>query len=120
MKGEFKKILFDTFGVLGFTEFEKEEALETFKKKLAFELLKSIQSELPQDQQEWLGQTNPDMQDPKFNEIQEIIKNKYTKEQLYERTTPIFKNLLEDYVNFMSQDLEPDTTSRLKEISAHL
>jgi len=116
MKGEFKKVLFDIFDVLDFSDAEKEKALETFKKKLAFELLKSVQGELSQDQQEWLSQANPDIQDPKFKEIQETIKNKYTKDQLYERTKLLFKKSLEDYVGFMSQDLGAEETTKLREI----
>ena len=117
IKGEFKKVLFDIFDVLDFSDAEKEKALETFKKKLAFELLKEVQGELPQDQQEWLSQANPDIQDQKFNEIQEIIKNKYTKEQLYERTKPLFKKLLEDYVAFMSQGISIEEAAKLREIA---
>jgi len=125
MKGEYKNILFDIFDVLGFSDAEKEKALGAFKKKLAFGLLNSIKGELPQDQREWLNQASlsagwagPDVQDPKFSEIQETIKNKYTKEQLYERTKPLFKKLLDDYVNFMSQGLSAEESSRLKEVAS--
>jgi len=33
-KGEYKKVLSEIFDVLGFSEFEKEKATESFKKKL--------------------------------------------------------------------------------------
>jgi len=118
MKGEYKKILFDIFSVLEFTDSEKEKALETFKKKLAFELLNSIKSQLSQDQQDWLNRPAPDVQDVKFAEIQQTVKSMHTEEEWQKITKPIFKNILEDYVAFMSQDLESDKVSRLKEISA--
>lgn len=113
IKGEYKNILFEMFDVLGFSGEEKEKALETFKKKLAFELLKEVQGELPQDQKEWLRQPAPDMGDPKFAEIQNAIKSMYTSGQLHERAKPIFRKLLEDYVNFMSQDLNAEEISKL-------
>lgn len=120
LKGEYKNILLEIFGVLSFSDAEKEEALQTFKKKLAFELLKSIQAELPQDQQDWLIQANPDMQDSKLLEIQETIKNMYSEEALYEKSKPLFKKLVSDYVEFMSEGLEPESVVKLKEITNNL
>ncbi|MBI2674792.1 MAG: hypothetical protein HYX22_03625 [Candidatus Yanofskybacteria bacterium] len=117
IKGEYKRVLFDIFDVLEFMQSEKEEALETFKKKLAFELLESVKGELPQDQQGWLSQAAPDMGDPKFVEIQNTIKGMYTNEQLYEKSKPIFKKLLEDYVAFMSQGISIEEVAKLKEIA---
>ncbi len=116
MKGEYKNILFNIFGVLGFSDTEKEEALQTFKKKLAFELLKSIQGELPQDQQDWLAKESQDMNDPIFSEIQKTIQEMYGQEVLYEKSKPIFNKLVIDYVEFMSDGLDPESTAKLKEI----
>ena len=42
MKGEYKNILLEIFGVLGFSDSEKQEALQTFKKKLAFEIVRQL------------------------------------------------------------------------------
>lgn len=117
MKGEYKNILFEVFGVLGFSDTEKEEALQTFKKKLAFELLKSIQGELPQDQQDWLAKENQDMNDPVFSEIQKTIEGMYNQEVLYDKSKPIFKKLVSDYVEFMSDGLDPESTAKLKEVA---
>lgn len=116
MKGEYKNILFDIFGVLGFSDTEKEEALQTFKKKLAFELLKSIQRELPQSQRDWLSGGGQDMNDPIFSEVQKTIQEKYSQEVLYDKSKPLFKKLVADYVEFMSEGLDSESTAKLKEI----
>ena|SRR3989344_5527477 len=120
MKGEYKNILLEIFGVLGFSDSEKQEALQTFKKKLAFELLKSIQGELPQSQQDWLAKESQDMNDPVFSEIQKTIQEMYSQEVLYEKTKPMFKKLVSDYVDFMSEGLEPESTAKLKEIVSNI
>ncbi len=120
LKGEYKNILFDIFGVLGFSDTEKEEALQTFKKKLSFELLKSIQGELPQNQQDWLAQAAPDMNDSMFPEIQKTIQETYSQEILYDKTKPLFKKLVLDYAEFMSEGLDPESTAKLKEIVNNL
>ncbi len=116
MKGEYKNTLFQVFDVLGFSDTEKEEALQTFKKKLAFELLKSLQEELPQNQQEWLVNGGNDINDPMFAEIHKTIQEKYSQEDLYEKTKPLFKKLVSDYIEFMSDGLEPESTAKLKGI----
>lgn len=110
----------EIFVVLGFSDTEKEEALQTFKKKLAFELLKSVQRELPQDQQDWLTNGGKDMNDPMFSEIQKTIQEMYSKEVLYEKSKPLFKKLVLDYVEFMFEGLDPDSTLKLKEIVSKL
>ena len=112
--------MFDIFGVLGFSDTEKEEALQTFKKKLAFELLKSIQGELPQNQQDWLANGGKDMSDPVFLEIQKTIHEMYSQEVLYEKSKPVFKKIISDYVEFMSEGLDPESTAKLKEILNNL
>lgn len=115
-KGEYKNILLEIFGVLGFSDIEKEEALKTFQKKLAFELLKSIQGELSQDQQDWLANGGKDMADPVFSEIQKTIGEMYSEDVLHDKSKPLFKKLLSDYVEFMSEGLEPESVAKLKEI----
>ena len=116
MKGEYKNILVEIFEVLGFSDAEKEEALQTLKKKLAFELLKSIQGELPQNQQDWLVSGNGDINDPVFSEIQKTIQEMYGQEVLLEKSKPVFKKLVVDYVEFMSEGLDSESTAKLKEV----
>ena len=108
------------FGVLGFSDAEKNEALQTFKKKLAFELLKSIQGELPQDQQDWIATGNKDMNDPIFSEIQKTIQEIYSQETLYDKSKPIFKKLVSDYVEFMAKGLDLESAAKLKKVVNNL
>ena len=110
----------EVFGVLGFSDTEKEEALQTFKKKLSFELLKSIQGELPQDQQDWLVKVGQDMNDSIFSEIQKTIQETHSQEELYEKSKPLFKKLVSDYVEFMSEGLDPESVAKLKTILNNL
>ncbi len=120
MKGEYKNILLEIFDVLGFSSSEKESALETFKKKLSFELLKSVQSELSQEQQEWLSQAAPDMNDPMLAEIRKTIQEKYSQEVLYEKSKPFFRALVLDYIQFMSDGLDEGSAAKLQEISSQI
>lgn len=120
INSEYKNILFDIFGVLGFSDNEKEGALQVFKKKLAFELLKSIQRELSQDQQDWIATGSQDTNDPIFSELQKTIQEKYSQEVLYEKSKPMFKKLVSDYVEFMSEGLDSESTAKLKEIVNNL
>lgn len=116
LRGEYKNILLEIFNVLGFSNTEKEEALQTFKKKIAFELLKSIQGELPQDQQDWLAKESQDMNDPVFSEIQKTIQGMYSQEVLFDKSKPIFKKLVLDYIEFMSNGLDSESAAKLKEV----
>ena len=110
----------DIFGVLEFSDTEKEEALLTFKKKLAFEFLKSIQGELPQNQQDWLAKESHDLNDPIFSETQKTIREMYDQEAVYEKSKPIFKKIVSDYVEFMSDGLDSESSAKLKEVVSSL
>ncbi len=111
-------MLFEIFDILEFSDSEKNAALESFKKKLANELLKSIQGELPKDQQEWVKQQTPNSgaNDQKALEIKDLIKNRYPEKELFAKSRPVFKRLLEDYAKFMSQDLSQEKTGQLKDL----
>lgn len=118
MDQKYSEVLSEVFDVLGFTEPEAKHAMESFKKKLAFEILKSLEAELPQDQKEWLSKnTTAEPNDPKILEIQSSVKGLYSSQALFEKSRPIFKKLLENYIEFMSSDLNPEEVSKLKAIS---
>lgn len=120
MKGEFKQILFEVFGVLGFSDMEKDEALESFKRKFAAELLNSTKDKLTVEQQEWInGQSSssgPAQGDSKFTEIQQAVKGLYPEEEFYQKSKDIFRKILQEYIQFMSSGLEPDSISKLNEL----
>lgn len=124
MKGEFKQILLDVFGVLGFSDAEKEKALENFKKKLAFEMMNSLKYELSAEQQEWIenpsGGVEVSKDDLKITEIQQTIQGLYSEEELYQKTKEIFRKILQKYIQFMSSDLEADSVSMLNGLLARL
>ena len=97
--------------------------MESFKKRLAKELLHLLLNELTEDQREWIKiqqqqKSSPDTDDPKILEIQNTIKGLYSKEELHAKSRPLFKKILEDYVKFMSEDLDERKTTQLKKIVA--
>src|SRR3989344_8887460 len=98
IKGEYKKILSEIFDVLGYFEHEKEMALGGFKKKFANEMLKELHSILSEDQKRWLTQViavkEYDKSDPNFIGIQKTIDSTYTPEELYQKSRPIFKKII--------------------------
>ena len=123
MIGEYKKILFDIFDVLGFSESEKERVAGIFKKKLTSELLKAVQGELPEDEQKWINEVMPtssDPTDPKVLEIKNKIGELFSENDLYDRSRLAFKKIVADYVNFMSKDLDQGKISKIEEIVAKI
>ena len=121
IKGQYKKVLFDAFDVLGFLEDEKEKALDGFKKKFANEVLMEIRGSLSENQQQWITEVavkkEYDKTDPKIVEIQKTIESLYPKEKMDEISKKVFKTILTSYVSFMSQKVDPEKSERLKKIA---
>ena len=125
IKGEFKKILLEVFEVLGFYENEKAKALEGFKKKFAYELLKATKDSLPEEQQRLITRVVVNKEelspnDPDILNFQKIFNDTYSEEKLNEISKPIFRRILGSYVDFMSSGLSEEDKNRLKEISDRL
>lgn len=121
IKGEYKKVLWDIFEILGFLEQEKEKALDGFKKKFASEMLKEFQSSFSTEQHQWLAQTiakkEYDKNDPNISEIQKTINSAYSKDKMDEISGAVFKKILVSYVNFMVQKVDPEKGEQLKKIA---
>ncbi|MBI2639840.1 MAG: hypothetical protein HYW90_03045 [Candidatus Sungbacteria bacterium] len=122
-KGKFKRILFEIFDELGFTEEEKQIALEGFKKKLARSLFDAVKGVLSEEEKGWvadhMGSVFFDPADPKVKEIEESVKKRYSKGALQEKSRQLFKEILADYIDFMSRELILDQAKieRLKSIA---
>ena len=121
IKGQYKKILFDVFDVLGFLEDEKEKALDGFKKKFANGVLIEIKGSLSENQRQWIAEVavkkEYDKTDPKIVEIQKTIESLYPKEKMDEISKNVFKTILTSYINFMSQKVDPEKAEKLKRIA---
>ena len=121
IKGEYKKILFDVFDVLGFMEDEKEKALDGFKKKFANGVLVEIKGSLSESQRQWIAEVvvkkEYDKTDPKIIEIQKTIESIYPEEKMGEISKKVFKTILTSYINFMSQKVDLEKGDRLKKIT---
>src|SRR3989338_7618629 len=107
IKGEYKKILFEIFDALEFSDDEKTAALKTFKKRLANELLKSITGGLSEELQKLIKDNSSvtDAEDPKILELRGKLAQFYKKEELQEKSRPIFKKILKEYVEFVANAL---------------
>ena len=120
IQGEFKKILFEMFDVLGFFDDEKSSALEWFKKKFAVELLNEFKENLSEDQRNWLIQAmlkdEFDKNDPTMVQIQEIINSYSDKEEFNQITRKVFKKIITDYINFMTQKVGPEKGEKLAQL----
>lgn len=121
IKGQYKKVLFDVFDVLGFFDEEKEKALDGFKKKFANGIFVEIRNSLSEDQRQWVAKVavkkEYDKTDPKIAEIQKTIESAYPEEKMDEISKKVFKTILTSYVTFMSQKIDPEKAEKLKEIS---
>ena len=121
IKGEYKKILWEVFDVLGFFDNEKEKALEGFKKKFANQLLMEIRGCMSDEQREWIAgvaiKKEYNKNDPRVADIQRAIDSAYPKEKMDEVSRSVFKNILTSYVNFMVQKVDSEKGEKLKGIA---
>ncbi len=120
MTGEYTKTLFQIFDVLGLSDDEKPRALDIFKKKVAAEVLRIVQGQLPEEQQSWIAghlQFQPDPADPKVLEIKNKIGELFSETQLSDITRIAFKKLVKEYIDFMSDGLDADRVSKINAIA---
>ncbi len=120
VNGEYKRILWEIFDVLGLSESEKEIVLEGFKKKFANEMLMEIRDSLSEEHKQWIAETvskkEYDKNDPKIAETQKAIDAAYPKEKMDETSKVVFKKILTSYTNFVSQKVDPEKSQKLIEI----
>lgn len=121
IKGEYKKVLWDIFDVLGFFDEEKEKALEGFKKKFANELFNKLQYALSEDQRQWvssaIAKNEYDKNDPKVHDIQKTIELAFSKDEFDKISRSVFKKILASYVNFMTQKVDSEKAGKLNKIT---
>ncbi len=121
VNGEYKKVLWEIFDVLGFFEEEKEKALEGFKKKFASELLNKLQNALSEDQRQWIAgvvaSKEYDKSDPKVADIQKTIELAFEKDEFDKVSHSVFKKILVSYVSFMTQKVDSEKAGKLKKIT---
>lgn len=121
VKGEYKKVLWEVFDVLGFFEHEKEKALEGFKKKFANELLGKLQNVLSEDQRQWIAEVTAkkeyDKSDPKVQDIQKTIELAFEKDEFDKVSHSVFKKILTSYTDFMSSKIDTEKAEKIKKIA---
>ncbi len=116
MDEETKKILLEVFSILDFSEEEKKKALLDFQKKIAMEVLRLTQHELSREDQEFIaneGSKINDPQHPMVAKIREKLKNLHSVEEYRTMTRGIFKELLPQYVRYMSDSLSAEKVDLL-------
>lgn len=117
--GEYSKILIQIFDVLGLSEEEKAKAIDIFKKKLAAEVLRLVQEQLPQEYQQWIAdhlKDQPDPADPKTMEIKNKIAEMFSETDLADMSRVGFKKIVSDYVDFISDGLDAEKVAKIKGI----
>lgn len=117
--GEYKKVLYEMFDVLGFDDAQKQSALESFKRRLMTELFKSVQDALSDETRAWLAEHGDTLtgDEPELTQIREKIRETYSDEQVLAKGREHFKTLLTDYAQFMSRDLTAEDAAKLKGIA---
>ena len=120
LHGEYKKVLYEIFDVLGFFEHEKEQALEGFKKKFANQLLMEVRDCLSDEQRDWIAAVAAkkayDKADPTIPDIQKTIDSAYPGEKMEKVGHTVFKNILTSYIGVMSQKVDSEKAGRLNQI----
>lgn len=117
--GEYKKVLYEMFDVLGFSDEQKAGALETFKRRLMTELFTSVQDALSDETRTWLAEHGNELtgEEPELAQVRKKIREVHTDQELLEKGRVLFKGLITDYAQFMSRDLSGEDTTKLKGIA---
>ena len=70
------------------------------------------------DEQKWLAENikSTDPTNPKVAEIKNKIAELFSENDLYDRSRIVFKKIVSNYVDFMSQGLEEEKVRKMKEI----
>jgi hypothetical protein len=119
MDEETKKVLAELFDALGFSADEKGKALLDFQKKVAAEILRSVQDKLPQEQRDFItkgGAASNDPSNPMVNTMRETLKGLYSVEEYRAKAKEILRKLLPVYTDYMAQGMSEEGASRLKRI----
>lgn len=117
--GEYKKVLYEMFDVLGFDDEQKASALEGFKRRLMSELFKSVESALSDETRAWLTEHGDSLtgEEPELVQIRERMREVHSDEELLSKGRVLFKGLLTEYAEFMSKELSDEDTAKLKGIA---
>ncbi len=117
MDRETKEILLELFSILGFSDEEKKSALTDFQKKLAMELLRMVQDELPEEYREFVATEGAKITDPGHPMVLKIqieLKKLHTMDEYFEMSRGILKKLLPDYIRHMSEGLSAEKIELLE------
>jgi hypothetical protein len=113
-----EQILEEVFAILGLSEEEKERMRFLFNKRIAFDLLRKIESELPEEYQMFINSEAAHITDPAHPmvlKIAEYAEHLHTREEYETMTKDILRKLLPEYVSHASDGLNTDITVRLEE-----
>jgi len=115
-----QKTLETAFDILGYPDAERVRVRELFKRRIAFELLKKVQGELPEEQRAFLESAAPmvaDANHPMVAEMSKTLQSLHTIEEYDEMTEPIMKELVREYVSRAIRDgASAETADRLENL----
>ena len=120
--GKYREILEKAFDLLEFPAQDREEAVESLKKKFFYELLLTVKNRLSQTSQDFINNSqNADSRtdSPEVTAIREEIKKIFSEEELRKTSAEVFRRVLGDYFNFMTKELNLDQarSSQLKDLT---
>jgi vacuolar-type H+-ATPase subunit H len=118
MNEKLKKLLLDIFAVLEFSEEEKKIALLDFEKKVAAEILRSVQDELPANYREYIERNMSkadNAADPMVGKIREELRRLHSKEEYQKMGGEILNRLLPKYIEYMGTGLSAEKQQLLEE-----
>lgn len=119
MDEESKNVLLQIFAVLGFSEEENKKALLDFQKKIASELLRSVQGELPRKYREFIAKEGPAVTDashPMVVEIRNALRSMHGDEEYRAMGKAILKQLLPGYADYMAKGLSEEKSALLRKL----
>ena len=119
IKGDYKKVLWQIFDVLGFNEEEKQYASEKFKKRFAADLLKPLQAKLSKEHNDWINQNmaNTAIDPAKAVEIQTAIRSAFSQEEIDKHSHEVFKAILVRYSTSLIQKVDQEKSSKISKIA---
>ena len=118
----YKQILLDIFDALEFSDQEKADALDDFQGELAGALLDKTQDALSQEQVSWLKANGSSLSgnEPELDEIRSAIAEKYSTDDLKALSAPLFKGIVTEYIDYMSQGEDDELKEKLRAIASRL
>lgn len=118
----YKKILTEIFDALEFSEKEKSDAHTDFEQELAGALYEKTQNALSDEQKQWLKENGSSLKgdEPELLDVRETISSTYSNDDIKALSKPLFKEIVSEYIDYMSRDESDELKEKLESIATRL